>query len=240
MGIIEHKTKKQGFGKMSQGRVIIVADDHPLFRVALSQAIASLDAQIRIIETSDYDEAYAALGRHQDAELMVLDLNMPGMRGFSGLVYLRADQPQIPVIIVSAIEDDDVIRSAASFGASGYIPKSSSLREIKEAIEKVLSGETSFPAAMIAGVPDASQDLGRRMASLTPQQIRVLTFLTEGKLNKQIAYELNISEATVKAHVSAILQKLGVNSRTQAVIVAGKLLVEDKSANMAREEATQT
>lgn len=230
-----NKQKNYEGGDMAQGRVIIVADDHPLFRVALAQSIAALDSKIRIIEAQGFDDAHDAVKRHPDAELVVLDLNMPGMKGFAGLVYLRAEQPQIPVIIVSAVEDDSVIMSAARFGASGYIPKSTGLKDIKTAISMVLDGETSFPATLEEGSHIEEDDLGRRMASLTPQQVRVLTFLTEGKLNKQIAYELGISEATVKAHVSAILQKLNVNSRTQAVIVAGRLAVEDKSSDEARE-----
>ncbi len=154
---------------------------------------------------------------------MLLDLNMPGARGFSGLLLLRAQYPEIPVMIVSAVEDGGTIRRAFELGASGYLHKSVGPADIRRAIETVLSGEVYVPEGMEIPAEDAQSALMRRLATLTPQQVRVLMMLSDGLMNKQIAYELSISEATVKAHVSAILQKLDVDSRTQAVIAASKI-----------------
>ena len=150
---------------------------------------------------------------------------MPGVRGFSGLMYLRAQYPGIPVVVVSANEEAGVIRNCMEFGASGFIPKTSAVETMREAVAAVLEGQTWTPAEvdLAGGADKETRALVARLATLTPQQVRVLMMLSEGLLNKQIAYELGVSEATVKAHVSAILQKLGVESRTQAVIAASKI-----------------
>jgi DNA-binding NarL/FixJ family response regulator len=204
---------------------IIVADDHPLFRGALRQAVSSLLPGSQVIEANGLDELTALLGKGQDTDLILLDLTMPGVQGFSGLIYLRAQHPDVPIVIVSAYEEPVVIRRAMEFGASGFIPKSLGSDRIGEAIEAVLAGGTWTPPDVELGVSEDKEtaDMMRRLATLTPQQVRVLMMLSEGLLNKQIAYELSVSEATVKAHVSAILQKLGVDSRTQAVIAASKI-----------------
>ncbi|MCP1336858.1 response regulator [Futiania mangrovi] len=218
---------------------ILIADDHPLFRGALAQAIASRIAGAQVLEAEDFGAAQRILDTRPGLDLCLLDINMPGMRGFTGLLYVRAQYPDIPVMIVSAIEDEEVIRAAFDYGAAGYIPKSLSVNEIGTGIRAVLDGESWLPPGvdLAGGEAGESADLAERLASLTPQQVRVLMLLSEGKLNKQIAYELSISEATVKAHVSAILQKLGVNSRTQAVIIAGRMAVEDKALSAARDSA---
>jgi DNA-binding NarL/FixJ family response regulator len=150
---------------------------------------------------------------------------MPGVRGFSGLMYLRAQHPGVPVIVVSGNEDRGVMRRCIDFGASGFIPKTTDMDMMRKAIRTVLDGDTWTPPDVDLSAPADKEtaDMVRRLASLTPQQVRVLMMLSEGLLNKQIAYELSVSEATVKAHVSAILQKLGVESRTQAVIAASKI-----------------
>jgi DNA-binding NarL/FixJ family response regulator len=150
---------------------------------------------------------------------------MPGVRGFSGLMFLRAQYPSVPVVVVSANDDPAVIRRCMAFGASGFIPKTLGVETMRAAIARVLEGGVWTPPDVdLSGKPDAATaDLINRLASLTPQQVRVLMMLSEGLLNKQIAYGLGVSEATVKAHVSAILQKLGVESRTQAVIAAAKI-----------------
>jgi DNA-binding NarL/FixJ family response regulator len=150
---------------------------------------------------------------------------MPGVRGFSGLMYLRAQYPSVPVVVVSANDDPTVIRRCMDFGASGYIPKTLGVEAIRRAIQSVLEGGVWTPpdVDLASGADAAATALVRRLATLTPQQVRVLMMLSEGLLNKQIAYQLGVSEATVKAHVSAILQKLGVESRTQAVIAAAKI-----------------
>ena len=204
---------------------VVIADDHPLFRGALRQAVAGLLPGSRVIEASGLDDLTAILDRERDTDLVLLDLTMPGVQGFSGLIFLRAQHPAIPVVIVSATEDPVVIGRAIEFGASGFIPKSLDTDRIGTAIQTVLAGDVWTPPDIALGPSDDKEtaELMRRLATLTPQQVRVLMMLSEGLLNKQIAYELGVSEATVKAHVSAILQKLGVESRTQAVIASSRI-----------------
>ena len=210
---------------MNRRRIIIV-DDHPLFRAALRQTLAGGDPSIDVEEAGDLAGLNAALEASRDCDLVLLDLNVPGARGFSGLLLLRAQYPEVPVMIISAVDEPGVIRSAIELGAAGYLHKSVGPPEIRRAIETVLAGEMFVPEG--AGLATAEQDAGQaellqRLATLTPQQVRVLMMLSDGLMNKQIAYELSISEATVKAHVSAILQKLDVDSRTQAVIAATRI-----------------
>lgn len=210
---------------MSRRRIIIV-DDHPLFRAALRQTLAGGDASMDVEEAGDLAELSAALEADRDCDLVLLDLNVPGARGFSGLLLLRAQYPEVPVMIISAVDERGVIRSAIELGAAGYLHKSVGPPEIRRAIETVLAGGVFLPeGAGLDAPPDdpAQAELMQRLATLTPQQIRVLMMLSDGLMNKQIAYELSISEATVKAHVSAILQKLDVDSRTQAVIAASRI-----------------
>lgn len=207
---------------------IIIADDHPLFRDALSQAIEGMTTKFSVATAGDFDEALEVISSTSNVDLVLLDLNMPGNKGFSGLMRIRADYPALPVVIVSALEDAETISRSLEFGASGYIPKSTDAGTIARAIETVLDGEIWLPADIDINAEDTEfSDMVQRLQSLTPQQSRVLGMLGEGLLNKQIAYELNVSEATVKAHVSAVLTKLGVDSRTQAVIVLGKLGIGD-------------
>ena len=204
---------------------LVVADDHPLFRDALRQAVATVVATAQVDEAGSFEELTALLERESDVDLILLDLSMPGISGFSGLIYLRAQFPAIPVVIVSASDDAGTIRRSMDFGASGFIPKRFGVETLREAIGKVMNGDVWVPADVdltAAADPDMTK-LRDRLVTLTPQQVRVLMMLSEGLLNKQIAYELGVSEATIKAHVSAILQKLGVESRTQAVIAAAKI-----------------
>jgi DNA-binding NarL/FixJ family response regulator len=204
---------------------IIIADDHPLFRGALRQAVNGIFRHLHVIESGTLEEATAAIAGEPEVDLVLLDLRMPGVNGFSGLTFLRSQYPAVPVIVVSGIEDPATIRTCIEFGASGYIPKTSSIETMHGAIATVIGGGQWTPPhiRLDVGADKETADLVRRLASLTPQQLRVLTMLSEGLLNKQIAYELSVSEATVKAHVSAILMKLGVESRTQAVIAAAKI-----------------
>eukprot|EP00873_Tetraselmis_striata_P015007 jgi/Tetstr1/435271/TSEL_024190.t1 len=177
-----------------------------------------------ISEVGSLEEAAADLDAHDEVDLLLLDLSMPGMRGFSGLMYLRAQYQGVPVVIVSATEDVSTIRRCMELGASGFIPKSLGIEVIRDAVASVMNGGTWTPPDVdLASESNEIADMVQRLSSLTPQQVRVLMMLSEGLLNKQIAYELSVSEATVKAHVSAILQKLGVESRTQAVIAASKI-----------------
>lgn len=204
---------------------IIIVDDHPLFRDALRQALSDSIRDVQIFEAGSLDGLSSALEENSETDLVLLDLAMPGVKGFSGLMYLRAQYPEIPVVVVSANEDPAAIRRCLEFGASGFIPKSLPVETIRDAVRTVLEGDVWTPPDLDLGDDSDGEtaDLVARLATLTPQQVRVLMMLSEGLLNKQIAYKLNVSEATIKAHVSAILQKLGVDSRTQAVIAVNKI-----------------
>jgi len=204
---------------------LVIADDHPLFRGALREAVTGLLERAEIAEAGAFDEVAKLLDKGGEVDLILLDLTMPGVRGFSGLMYLRAQYPSVPIVVVSANDDPAVIRRCMDFGASGFIPKTLGIEAMRAAILRVLKGGVWTPpdVDLAAGADAETAALLARLATLTPQQVRVLMMLSEGLLNKQIAYELSVSEATVKAHVSAILQKLGVESRTQAVIAAAKI-----------------
>ena len=211
---------------------IVIADDHPLFRGALKQALSVLGDHTQIIETGDFETTKAAVASHDDIDLVMLDLSMPGASGLSGLISLRGIHSDVPLVVVSAHDDPETIRRALELGASGFISKSASMEDIRGSVQVVLGGGVAAPTGIDLGVehdPEVS-DLIRRLQMLTPQQARVLGMLAEGLLNKQIAYELGVSEATIKAHVSAVLQKLGVDSRTQAVILLSKIGSEPLSA----------
>ena len=204
---------------------VLIADDHPLVLGALRQAVSGAVPGAFIHEASDFESLAAALEETPVMDLVLLDLSMPGVRGFSGLLFLRAERPSVPVIVVSGNEDRAVMRHCLEFGASAFVPKSLDMASMQAAIRAVLDGARWMPPDfdLAARTNPESGALVRRLSSLTPQQVRVLMMLSQGLLNKQIAYELTVSEATVKAHVSAILQKLDVDSRTQAVILAAKI-----------------
>jgi DNA-binding NarL/FixJ family response regulator len=203
----------------------VVADDHPLFRGAIKETLRALGDEVEIAEAGDFEATKKLVMDLTDIDLVLLDLSMPGTSGLSGLVALRAMRTTVPVVIVSASDDPAIIGRALELGASGYIKKSASLDEIRSALNHVLNGGISAPANVQIGAeqdPDIA-DLIMRIKTLTPQQARVLGMIAEGLLNKQIAYELGVSEATIKAHVSAVLQKMNVDSRTQAVIKLSKI-----------------
>ncbi len=207
---------------------IVIADDHPLFRSALAHAVGKVWPDAAIIEASSAAEARVALAAG-GTEALLLDLHMADSTGLSVLMDLRQDYPALPIVIVSASEEPRVAAAAAQLGAAGFIPKSASLEAMREGLCVVRDGDSWFPESG-AGTDD---DLAR-IASLTPAQRRILGAIRQGLLNKQIAYELTISEATVKAHITAILRKLGVNSRTQAVLLAAKLDVDQPVADSAK------
>tara|TARA_B110000263_G_scaffold130668_1_gene113594 strand:- start:13305 stop:13964 length:660 start_codon:yes stop_codon:yes gene_type:complete len=211
---------------------IVIADDHPLLRSAIRQVISDGIPDVELFEASTLDETETLLCTDNQVDLLLLDIHMPGMHGLTGLCFLRAEFPSVPIAIISASTDPRLIRQAIAHGAAGYILKSSPVSEIREAINLLLLGEYWVPALENNRECELEDnDRAVRLSSLTPQQFRVLRMVSEGRLNKQIAYQLSISEATVKSHVSAILQKLEVNSRTQAVIVAtrlaGDILIEE-------------
>lgn len=206
---------------------VIIADDHPLFRAALKQALMeTLSAPI--LEAESFEQLLALIDSHPHVELVLLDLTMPGNRGLTGLTSLRSRYPDILVVVVSANEQLATIRQAMAFGASAYIPKSMPLAELQAAIHSVLAGDTWLPADIKQAVTQAADDdyveFAGRLEQLTPQQFRVLECLADGLLNKQIAYELNVQETTIKQHVSAILKKLNVTNRTQAGILFKQML----------------
>ncbi|MGI9352030.1 MAG: response regulator [Rhizobiaceae bacterium] len=205
--------------------VVIIADDHPLFRDALRQAISGVISDCTIKMVGDLDGLRSLLGEIESADLVLLDLSMPGASGFSGLISVRAEFPGTPIVVVSATEDAITIKKCIELGASGFIPKSSGTDYIIEGLRYVLAGEVWVPpnVDLETDMDPESADIIGKLQSLTPQQTRVLSMLGEGLLNKQIAYELDVSEATVKAHVSAVLLKLDVDSRTQAVIIMNKI-----------------
>jgi DNA-binding NarL/FixJ family response regulator len=207
---------------------IVIADDHPLFRSALAHAVGKVWEGAAIIEASTAAEARTALAEG-GAETLLLDLHMADSSGLSVLMDLRQDYPALPIVIVSASEEPRVAAAAAQLGAAGFIPKSASLDAMREGLAAVRDGDAWFPE----GGTGTDDDLAR-IASLTPAQRRILAGIRQGLLNKQIAYELAISEATVKAHITAILRKLGVNSRTQAVLLAAKLEVDQPVADSAK------
>jgi DNA-binding NarL/FixJ family response regulator len=206
---------------------ILIADDHPLFRDALQQVIAQAFDAPQVQEASTLDEAMQA-AQGTDFDLLLLDINMPGMNGFNGLIALRNTVPATPIVVVSADEDRQTVQQALTLGASGFIPKSMAKDGMVQGLrDVVLDGKVFMPLDLSDdNTPSMIVDdqFQQGYAALTAQQRKVLEMLVMGKSNKVIAFELSIAESTVKAHVSAILRKLRVNSRTQAVLNASKML----------------
>jgi len=210
---------------------ILIADDHPLFRDALREILTRAYMDARLIEVGDIGALYAAAESLPDADLLLLDLTMPGAHGFSALIHLRGLYPTLPIVVVSARSDALTMRRALAHGAMGFIPKSADAQTIGNAVALVLSGEIYDPFAHSELAISAEERLAAsRVRELTPAQFRVLVGLCEGKLNKQIAYELGITEATIKAHVTQVLRKLGANNRTQAVTLAADLALDPDAA----------
>jgi DNA-binding NarL/FixJ family response regulator len=200
---------------MVEAPSFLIADDHPMVRDALASALAQAFAGARIATVANLPLAQAALDREPETDALLLDLDMPGMDGLTGVALLRSEHPIVPIIIVSAAREAQVVRRAYEFGASAYIDKSASLEEIVRIVSAVLDGEIFAPPEA-----ESADSFAQRAAQLTPQQWRVLALMVHGDQNKQIAHKLGVGEATVKAHVTVILRKLGVRSRTQAVIEA--------------------
>jgi DNA-binding NarL/FixJ family response regulator len=210
----------------SESSSFIVADDHPLFRDALIHAIRNCVDGADIKEAESLATLQEVVEANPDADLLFLDLNMPGVSGFSALAYMRSNHESLPTVIVSAMDDPAIIRRAIQHGASGFIPKASPIRTIETAIQAILQGEVWLPANIDLnedGLDSEEARIAAAMSSLTPHQFRVLMMLGEGLLNKQIAYQLGVSEATIKAHVTAILRKMQVTNRTQAVLAVQRL-----------------
>ena len=205
----------------------LIVDDHPLFREALSSALKTVDAEADIFEATSIEGALDVLDAHDDFELALLDLSLPGTSGFSGLIRLRTTHPKLPILIVSGHEEPAVVREALGLGVAGYVPKSTSKKRLAEAIAKALAGDVYEPelprSAPFESRPPDEQRVLQRLRDLTPQQLAVLELVREGLQNTAIAHELKLAETTVKAHVSEVLRKLGVVSRTRAVIEVAKI-----------------
>ena len=197
---------------------IVIADDHPLLREALRAAVLRAVSDAAIEDCASLAAAQAALRAAPAVDLVLLDLKMPDCEGFAGLLALRAEFPAAPIVVVSATEDAETVRRAMAFGAAGFIPKSTPLAEMVSALTTILDGEVWTPRH--AEAPVGAE---RGFSSLTPAQLRILVGLQRGRLNKQIAFEMGVTEATIKAHLTGIFRKLGVQNRTQAVIAAQSL-----------------
>ena len=205
---------------------ILVADDHPLFREALSAALEPYFKDAEILEADSLESMMTVLTENHHIDLLLLDLNMPGGEYFNGLISVKDVYPELPVAVISANESIDVVAQVMGLGAQGFIPKSSPTKQIAEAIVTIKGGENWVPEEMKADLENVDEELTqllKRFRELTPKQIQVLSFLRAGLMNKQIAHEMNVTEATIKAHISAILRKLESNTRTQAVLLMDKL-----------------
>lgn len=212
---------------------LLIADDHPLFREAIGRVIRDGFAESEILEAESLDAALALAHQHEDLDLILLDLNMPGVQGLSGLIQLRNETPTIPVVIISAAEEKEVILQAVTYGAVGFITKSSPRAQMTQAIAQILDGNIYLPSDIIRAGASSQRPASRgrdepgitpqQLESLTRKQLQVLEHMTRGESNKMIAYNLNIAETTVKAHVSAILRKLGVHSRVQVILSASDI-----------------
>ena len=230
---------------MTTGSTFIVADDHPLFREALIHAIGNCVDGATIVEADSLGTLQTVVAENPEADLLLLDLNMPGVSGFSALAYIRNNHASLPTVIVSASDDPAVIRRSIQHGASGFIPKSSPIATLEQGIRAVLEGELWIPEGIDLHDDRLDSDeagIAAALSSLTPHQFRVLMMLGEGLLNKQIAFQLGVSEATIKAHVTAILRKMNVNNRTQAVLAVQQLrinapgLLDGESGSLATQD----
>lgn len=205
--------------------LILIADDHPLLRSAVAHALQAAIPAAQVLEVASVPALINALEARADVDLIMLDLTMPGAHGFSALLHVRNEHPEIPVVVISSSEHPRVIRRAQQFGAAGFVPKSAPAGTIGLAVSTVLDGGTWFPPITVER-SDQDAALAARLAQLTPQQFRVLECLADGLLNKQIAHQLGLAENTVKVHVTAVLKKLDCHSRTQAAVLVKALAPE--------------
>lgn len=211
-----------------------IADDHPLFRNAILEVIKQHYPESQITQSGDLDSTIEQLEKNDDLDLLLLDLHMPGSQDLFGLILIREKFPSVPVAVISALESQDTVNRAMGHGACGYIPKSCPPQTIYEALSTMLNGNRWLAKDFESNLSPVSQeekDLAAKIATLTPQQYRVLCFLREGWLNKQIGYEMGVAEATIKAHISAIFRKLGISNRTQAVIMLSRMSLHEADAN---------
>lgn len=232
--VITSKAKKQQGKPLEAGCKILIADEHPLFRQAIGSVIRSGFECREIIETSGLDNVLRIAGNNKDLSLILLDLDTPDMHGLDGLIMLRSQAPTIPVVIVSAKEDRQVALEAITYGAVGFITKSSPRARMSDAIYQIFNGNVYLNLdsnIVLSGSEDRNRQSGLEwgracselLSSLTCRQLLVLERMAKGESNKQIAYNLHIAETTVKAHVSAVLRKLGVHNRVQAILAASNV-----------------
>lgn len=210
---------------------LLIADDHPLYRDALKGALGIAFSDLNILESGDLNATVNMLEQH-DVDLLLLDLHMPGSSDLFGLLHIQKTFPDIPIAVVSGTEDAALISKVVGVGAMGFIPKTASAKDIADAVNAMLEGDVWVPESVrqqIEQVDENFSELAENVASLTPAQYKVLCYMRDGLLNKQIGYNLDIAEATVKAHVTAIFRKLGINNRTQAVLIASELQLEPPS-----------
>ena len=211
---------------------ILVADDHPMFRAAVVHALHAAIHACRVLEASSQSTLEASLATTPDIDLVLLDLTMPGAIGFSSLLWLRAERPDVPVIVISSDDRPRTVRRAQQFGAAGFVPKAAPVEDLSKAVQRVLDGGLWFESTR-AERSEQDAALAARFAQLTPQQFRVLMLMAEGLLNKQIADRLGLAENTVKIHVTAVLSKLDCRSRTQAAVLVKSLDMEEGGEDMA-------
>jgi len=210
----------------------LIADDHPLFREALKGALSAKFADLEVFESENFDTTLQVLSEQEDLDILLLDLHMPGNGDLYGLIRIREDYPSLPIAVVSGSEDINVVSKVMGYGAMGFIPKSSSSDDIALAINHILEGDVWLPLELkdkVAAVDGEDKEIAAQVASLTPQQYKVLQYLHEGLLNKQIAYEMGVAEGTVKAHVTGILKKFGAYSRGHLIIAAQRLAADELS-----------
>lgn len=212
---------------------IIIADDHPLFREALALALSKHFGEVRLSEVGSMEELQAVSAEATEVDLVLLDLHMPGVQGFSALIYLRAHHPELPVCVISANHSSSVVDRALAHGAAAFIHKSAPVSEIHATLQTVLQGGLWQPNESSPLLHDDELDIAGRISELTAQQFRVLMMLSEGLLNKQIADQMGVAEATIKAHLTAIFRKLGVNNRTQASLLVRRLDIDHSEATSA-------
>lgn len=197
----------------------LIVDDHPLF----CDALAIVLKMVAGVERVDSADTLGAALDHLETEapdVVLLDLNLPDVNGLDGLMRLKARAPRLPVIVVSSMSDNRMVKATLGAGAAGFVPKHSHREVFQRAFDAVIAGEAFLPEGYAEPGDPGGEDAVARLTSLTPQQARILRLICDGKLNKQIAFDLSIAETTVKAHVTAIMRKLGVQSRTQAVLIA--------------------
>jgi DNA-binding NarL/FixJ family response regulator len=210
-------------------RKFLIADDHPLFREALKAAMQSHFTGVNYLESDSFSTTLNTLRRQRNVSLLLLDLNMPGCDNFYGLLRIRQNFPDLPIAIVSGTEDIDTIAQAMEFGANAFIPKTTATTQMVAALKLALSGGTWVPPSVDGQLQRVSSDkvqIAEKVRELTPKQFTVLRLVKQGLMNKDIAQRLNVTEATVKAHVSALFRRLEVKSRTQILVAIEKLKLD--------------